>query len=609
MEDCFEGGVTAAGRTANGEVEGYFKIKWEDDYVLRAAYAITYRYSDAAPTSITLNSSSFYWDSSNQVGSTLPELDPVLESFSVHAKDITDLINITSDSVYVFMDGHQGGNVVPNRGYFSVYCVFLYERPDISDTTCVRIYTADEVQYGRQDYDVETPNFKDNTDVGLAIHSDRLGLYVDRGAVLVNNSYLGAMYGPDATNPLTTAGVRGHFYYENETLTGLDDDTANATVNRSDGLAVINSYLEINEATQQISFYRVNDNTSGANPHPSFVITYTPECEMDLSDVERQYNRCRGNNISFDLPAFDNYEWNPATGLSDPLSANTLCFADTSRWYTVKMWNDDGCSRTLPIFVTVKDKPDPDVAVQPSACPENTGSIQLNANNPRFYQFEGDTYSTGVFDNLGPGKYTVGVLGQNYCFWDSTITVPLSPTQEAAFTPTPDSGFSPLEVFFNNRSTDATSYAWLIDGEEVSNAEDLLYNFPDSGSFEISLIAYLNEESCADTATYLLRVDQGIEVMMPNIITPNGDGRNDNLVALLKGVETCKWAIYNRWGMELQSSASTVVPSEIDESGFVSLELWSPEADIPDGVYTVVFQAQGVKGKREEMVFSLTVGR
>ncbi|MCA1764544.1 MAG: hypothetical protein LC664_16350, partial [Flavobacteriales bacterium] len=449
------------------------------------------------------------------------------------------------------MDGYQGGDIL-GTGWYSIYCVFLYESPSITDTTCVRIYTADQVQYERQDYSIPTPNYKPGTDVGLAMHSDRLGPYIDRGAVLVNDEYLGAMWGADATNPLSGAGVRGHFFYENETLTGLDDDTANATVNRSDGLALINSYIDDDLNEQTVSFFRVaggegSSDPGGANPHPSFTIAYTPDCEViDTDDIPRTYTRCRGDTIQPNFSGYDHYAWSPATGLSDTAVGNPLCYADTSRWYSVRMWSDDEdvCPQTIPVFVDVKTKPEPSISVQPSTCPEATGSFVIFHENANAYVVNGTTTQVQQHTGLSAGTHEVAVIGNNGCTWEGTVEVPLIPPAEAGFGVNPPGGESPLDVFFQNQSSGATGYEWLTNGTSFSTAENASYTFADSGTFEVALVAWFDNLSCADTAFYTLRVDPGIRLLIPNVVTPNSDGRNDNLVASVKWLKQAQWAIY-----------------------------------------------------------------
>src|SRR5690554_4573112 len=89
LEECFVGGVTVAGRTALAIIDGPFKIKWESDYNLKAAYVLTYRYGRPAAKPFSVNGSEFMWDYSTQIGEEQVEND-LVEFFTVHGQEITD---------------------------------------------------------------------------------------------------------------------------------------------------------------------------------------------------------------------------------------------------------------------------------------------------------------------------------------------------------------------------------------------------------------------------------------------------------------------------------------------------------------------------------------
>jgi len=612
--------AVGADNVSNGPFEIKSPLHWNSNSSIRRAYAFTYRYGFPEPATFSLNSNEFIWNASNQIGDEMPT--EVVDVTAIHSIDITDLFEIDDDTLEILFDFQT--NLGLNWGYWGVYVLILYENPNITQSVCTKIYTATQPQGPPQSYNLNISNYDLGTPVLLSIHSGRISQFQNDASVLqLNNTELGTFWGEDLTVP-PNIGVQGHFYYENSTPTGLNGDTANSTFNHHDGIAIINEYLNP-ENPQSLTVYR--EQLGPGNVHASFVFTYTPDCNFlpDLSNMPRTYSLCRGESIELEAAeGYNNYSWSTSlgtsNGLNDSTLANPTCTADTSLWYTVRMWNDDeeGCSQTIPVFVEVNTVPVPqNIEISPSVCPGATGEIAIiNPAGPGSftYSIDGVVQLSNVFDELAAGSYEIAVNSAQGCVWASTITVPLNPTQETDFTPNPSSGFSPLEVFFDNRSTGASDYLWLIDGEEISSSENLLYTFPDSGSFEISLIAFLNEENCADTATFTLRVDQGIEIMLPNIITPNGDGRNDKLVAMLKGVETCQWVVYNRWGVEVYAGASPKLSGlsnlqTVNDLGFAELQLWEPQAENPDGIYTVVFQAQGIKGQSEEMVFSLTVGR
>jgi PKD repeat protein len=187
------------------------------------------------------------------------------------------------------------------------------------------------------------------------------------------------------------------------------------------------------------------------------------------------------------------------------------------------------------------------------------------------------------------------------CTWDSTIVLPLNPVQEASFKANPDSGFTPLDVLFNNTSTQATDYQWLIDGEPISTNENLNFTFADTGSFEVALVAYRIQETCTDTAFFTLNVKQGIQILLPNIISPNADGRNDELVATIFGVESIQWTIFNRWGDEIQNGSAENLETEI--------LLWNPDDTTTEGAYFIAIVVTGEEGMREEVTATVTLVR
>jgi len=88
---------------------------------------------------------------------------------------------------------------------------------------------------------------------------------------------------------------------------------------------------------------------------------------------------------------------------------------------------------------------------------------------------------------------------------------------------------------------------------------------------------------------------------MPNIITPNSDGRNDVLVAQVQGITSCRWVIYNRWGNEVAAGS--------DDAPDQAVELWQPESEVAAGQYSVVFVAEGLAGQVERFTFTVTVAR
>ena len=106
-----------------------------------------------------------------------------------------------------------------------------------------------------------------------------------------------------------------------------------------------------------------------------------------------------------------------------------------------------------------------------------------------------------------------------------------------------------------NQSELSDSYIWDLDG--LASDEENPSMFLEVGdSYSINLIA--SNEFCSDELS--LEIDYSIEnyyenVYVPNVITPNGDLKNDQF--FITGLNECESAIlriYNRWGDEVYYS-------------------------------------------------------
>ncbi|NEN22654.1 hypothetical protein G3O08_03930 [Cryomorpha ignava] len=624
MEDCFKGGVTTGGMdNIFSGLNNTCEIKWEENYTLRAAYALTYRYGRPEAHSMIVNGAEINWNTGNQAGPEQVEPESHTNYFAPHAINITNSVIINNNILSIdfpvqnFYENHL------NWSWCGIYIVILYESPTITENVCTRIYIADQSQVNAQHYLVETPKNHLETPVLFAIHSSRLSEFeIDKSGITLNDNIIGTINGPDSINPLPASGVQGHFFYENGNASGLNGDSTNNNMNGQDGVCIINEYLDYSILFQGLDFYRIHFQPDGGwNPHPSFNITYTPTCPISTGEMLRSYSKCLLQSptpgqpdyteaIEFSaISGYDHYVWTPAAGLSNTSISNPICNADSSGWYRVRMWNDDedgACAQTIPVFLTVGKVPRPqNLEILPSTCPANTGKIifgGMDGKAPFQYTVNGETKTNATFENLAPGGYELSVQDALGCSWDSTVVLDLSPFQTAAFTANPDSGYSPLQIVFQNQSTNATSYVWLIDGVPFSTSPNYTgYTFADTGTFNISLIAYRIDETCADTAFATIRVAEGLKMIVPNIITPNNDGRNDALVVQTGGVAIMQWEIRNRWGNLLHNGEATNPPP--------ALTLWTPDDQYPDGIYTVIITARGNSGEVKDFGVQVVVSR
>lgn len=179
---------------------------------------------------------------------------------------------------------------------------------------------------------------------------------------------------------------------------------------------------------------------------------------------------------------------------------------------------------------------------------------------------DGDTFawSTGssnlVIEATQSGYYVF--VSSNDCgecrdsIWVNVIET------NAYFTATPQTGTVPLNVSFNNQSSNYTSSSWLLDGNEFSSSQNPEIVLDEIGEWLITLTVVESTYGCTDTYSMTIVVYEELEVHIPNVFTPNGDEVNDNF-----GIKTSiptegNITIFNRWGNVLMTGNFTTIEDE-----------------------------------------------
>jgi len=148
----------------------------------------------------------------------------------------------------------------------------------------------------------------------------------------------------------------------------------------------------------------------------------------------------------------------------------------------------------------------------------------------------------------------------------------------ATFDLRPDIVYVPdTEMSTFNFSNGANQYLWDFGDGGTSDLFEPKYTYAIEGKYEVSLIAKFDHGNgvvCADTLKRTIIAKQGGQAKIPNVFTPNPNGRsssgtgsngtfNDVFLPLIKGVSNDSDAynlqIYDRWGNLIFESTSSVV--------------------------------------------------
>ena len=200
----------------------------------------------------------------------------------------------------------------------------------------------------------------------------------------------------------------------------------------------------------------------------------------------------------------------------------------------------------------------------------------------------GGTYNLQITDANGCHAAGTGALGVN------TFTVPaiVSPVASFSTSPSPATGGVPLTVVFTNQSTvgvtNSTGYVWNFgDGSPNSNALSPTHTYTMANTYSATLTAY--NGSCASSPLNVIIIaDVPTTIIIPNIFSPNGDGKNDEFFIVNTGMTSLNCQIFSRWGQLLATLTS---PQQ-------SWDGLAPNGDkAPEGTYMFILEAQGLDGK------------
>ena len=148
--------------------------------------------------------------------------------------------------------------------------------------------------------------------------------------------------------------------------------------------------------------------------------------------------------------------------------------------------------------------------------------------------------------------YYLYMKDRNGCETEDSVLVRVIPEIKADFTIAKqyDCLMTPT-IELTNLSTEADQYFWVFgktDPEEIADSL-FTYHFEDEGNYTI-LLESKSHGKCFDTKTENVYI---FDIFIPNVITPNGDEKNDTFVITTDA--SVEISINTRWGKEIYFNA------------------------------------------------------
>jgi gliding motility-associated-like protein len=297
------------------------------------------------------------------------------------------------------------------------------------------------------------------------------------------------------------------------------------------------------------TYYLTAFNIAGCQAKDSVTVTVTPP---DFAEAGEDTTLCPGDSVQLKASGGDLFRWEPVEGLSNPEIPDPWVRPNMTNTYIVHVTRSDGITDSDTVTIFVRSRPFVDAGNNQSICLGET--VRLSANGAGEFRWLPATLFADPFAQSPEviidttTTFLVRIRDEYGCRNADTVTV-------FVYTPpVADAGTDQEYIAIFETTLEAS----LGPGETgiwtVISGQGFIESPQDPGTFVTHLAVgdHLFEWTVSNgvcpeaTDQVLVRI---LDFVIPTVITPNGDGKNDFFH--IEGIESftrSELIVLNRWG-------------------------------------------------------------
>lgn len=252
-------------------------------------------------------------------------------------------------------------------------------------------------------------------------------------------------------------------------------------------------------------------------------------------------------------------QWSPSATVSDPAALSTTATPLSTTTFTLTITDANDCIASDAVSITVGNDPPIDAGNDATVCggvPVELGGSPTSVPGSTFLW----SPAAGLDDPTSPNPMAspdatttyILTVSNDTCTSTAPVTVTIGTTGVADFDARFEAGCDELRGFFLDASTNALSWLWQFGDGATSTEQNPQQGLPYGQSSTVMLVI-TDISGCTDTTVQvftMLDYAELVNVDVPNVITPNGDGQNDFFTLISDAfLGPCtEMSIFNRWG-------------------------------------------------------------